>query len=165
MKKNNRLRLMAGCLLTGLTLFQPACSIRKQREKTTWRQEETYLRHTDSLLSTNKRRIDNEYARQWEMVRLSPPDSTGRQHISAIVRSRDIYHSRSFSEDSLQQNITQIVRQNEENRSDDKTEKQQTPIAVWKWAVGFIIVIGGIAGVRRINPNTRQYLPRSVRRQ
>lgn len=85
------------------------------------------------------------------MIRLSPPDSTGRQHVSAVVRSRDTRSSRSFSEDSLRRNVTGTVRQKEDNRSRDKAEKQQTPTALWKWVAGVIAVVGGIAGLRRID--------------
>ena len=93
---------------------------------------------------------ESKSIRQWEMIRLSPPDSTGRQHVSAVVRSRDTRSSRSFSEDSLRRNVTGTVRQKEDNRSRDKAEKQQTPTALWKWAAGVIAVVGGIAGLRRI---------------
>ena len=92
----------------------------------------------------------SESIRQWEMICLSPPDSTGRQHVSAVVRSRDTRSSRSFSEDSLRRNVTGTVQQKEDNRSRDKAEKQQTPTALWKWAAGVIAVVGGIAGLRRI---------------
>lgn len=114
------------------------------------RQEETYRLQTDSLFSGGKRRRESESIRQWEMICLSPPDSTGRQHVSAVVRSRDTRSSRSFSEDSLRRNVTGTVRQKENNRSRDKAEKQQTPTALWKWAAGVIAVVGGIAGLRRI---------------
>lgn len=95
--------------------------------------------------------MESESIRQWEMIRLSPPDSAGRQHVSAVVRSREIRSNRSFAEDSLQRNITRTVRQKEDSRSKDKTEKQKKPTASWKWAVGIIIVIGGIAGLRRVS--------------
>lgn len=114
-----------------------------------WRQAETYLLQTDSLFSANKRRMESECVRHWEMVRLSPPDSTGRQHPSAIIRSRDTCHSRSFSEDSLRRHSSGAVRQKEDNRLYGKTEKQQPPAAVWKWAVGGILLIGGIASIRK----------------
>ena len=110
MKKNKGCRFTIGCLLIGQIVFQPACSVRKQREKSVWRQEETYRLQTDSLFSGGKRRRESESIRQWEMIRLSPPDSTGRQHVSAVVRSRDTRSSRSFSEDSLRRNVTGTVR-------------------------------------------------------
>ena len=150
MKKNKGCRFTIGCLLIGQIVFLPACSVRKQREKSVWRQEETYRLQTDSLFSGGKRRRESESIRQWEMIHLSPPDSTGRQHVSAVVRSRDTRSSRSFSEDSLRRNVTGTVRQKEDNRSRDKAEKQQTPTALWKWAAGVIAVVGGIAGHRRI---------------
>lgn len=151
MKKDKGFRLAAGCLLAGQLLLLPACSVRKQREKSTQRQEETYRLHTDSLFSTSKWGMTSERIRRWEMIRLSPPDSAGRQHVSAVVRSREIRSSHSFSEDSLRRNIAGIIRQKEDSRSDEKAEKQQTPAAAWKWVVGVIAVIGAIAGLRRIN--------------
>ncbi len=150
MKKNKGFRFTIGCPAIGLLLLLPSCSVRKQQEKSTWRQEESYCLHTDSLFSRGKRRMESESIRQWEMVRLSPPDSAGRQHVSAVVRSRDTRSSRSFSEESLRRNVTGTVRQKEDDRSRDKAEKQQTPTALWKWAAGVIAVIGGITGLRRI---------------
>ena len=88
MKKNKGCRFTIGCLLIGQIVFLPACSVRKQREKSVWRQEETYRLQTDSLFSGGKRRRESESIRQWEMICLSPPDSTGRQHVSAVVRFR-----------------------------------------------------------------------------
>lgn len=85
MKKNKGCRFTIGCLLIGQIVFQPACSVRKQREKSVWRQEETYRLQTDSLFSGGKRRRESKSIRQWEMICLSPPDSTGRQHVSAVV--------------------------------------------------------------------------------
>lgn len=144
MKKNEQLRLATGSLLAGLTLLLPACSVRKQQEKSTRHQEDTYLLHTDSLLSTNKLRIENECIRQWEMVCFSPPDSTGKQHVSAIIRSRDSCHSRSLSEDSLRRHSIGCARKKEESQTYDKREKQQTPTSVWKWVAGVILLAGGI---------------------
>ena len=88
MKKNKGRCFTIGCLLIGQIVFLPACSVRKQREKSVWRQEETYRLQTDSLFSGGKRRRESKSIRQWEMIRLSPPDSTGRQHVSAGGRGR-----------------------------------------------------------------------------
>ena len=94
------------------------------------------------------------------MVRLSPPDSTGRQHVSAVVRSRDDSRSRSFSEDSLQWNIAGTARQEEDSRSAEKTEKQQAPLLVWQWAAGLVAVIAAVAGLRRTSRCQRSAIGR-----
>lgn len=73
MKKNKGCRFTIGCLLIGQIVFLPACSVRKQREKSVWRQEETYRLQTDSLFSGGKRRRESKSIRQWEMICLSPP--------------------------------------------------------------------------------------------
>ena len=140
MKKNKGLRFAAGYLLAGTISLLPACSVRKQQEKSTWRQVESVRLYTDSLFSTHKRRTESERVRRWEMVRLSPPDSTGRQHVSAVVRSRDDSRSRSFSEDSLQWNIAGT--------------------AVWQWAAGLVAVIAAVAGLRRTSRCQRSAIGR-----
>lgn len=141
MKKNKGCRFTIGCLLIGQIVFLPACSVRKQREKSVWRQEETYRLQTDSLFSGGKRRRESESIRQWEMICLSPPTalagntyrlSSGAGTPGAAVPS----------EDSLRRNVTGTVQQKEDNRSRDKAEKQQTPTALWKWAAGVIAVVG-----------------------
>lgn len=160
MKKNKGLRLAAGYLLAGTISLLPACSVRKQQEKSTWRQVESVRLYTDSLFSIHKRRTESERVRQWEMVRLSPPDSTGRQHVSAVVRSRDDSRNRSFSEDSLQRNIAGAARQEEDSRSDEKTEKQQAPLLAWQWAAGLVAVIAAVAGLRRTSHCQRSAIGR-----
>ena len=154
MKKNKGLRFAAGYLLAGTISLLPACSVRKQQEKSTWRQVESVRLYTDSLFSTHKRRTESE------RVRRSPPDSTGRQHVSAVVRSRDDSRSRSFSEDSLQRNIAGAARQEEDSRSAEKTEKQQAPLLAWQWAAGLVAVIAAVAGLRRTSRCQRSAIGR-----
>ena len=86
MKKNKGRCFTIGCLLIGQIVFLPACSVRKQREKSVWRQEETYRLQTDSLFSGGKRRRESKSIRQWEMIRLSPPSGAGTP--GAAVPSR-----------------------------------------------------------------------------
>lgn len=64
--------------------------------------------------------------------------------------SKEIKFNITYRDKLLRENITRTVLQKEDSHSDDKTEKQQTPTALWKWAAGVIAVVGGIAGLRRI---------------
>lgn len=59
--------------------------------------------------------------------------------------SKEIKFNITYRDKLLRENITRTVLQKEDSHSDDKTEKQQTPTAAWKWAVGVIIIIREIA--------------------
>lgn len=60
MKRNRRGRLAVGCPLIGLMLFLPACSVRKQQEKTA---------NPDRPMEMGRR--DHG---PYRMVRMAPPD-------------------------------------------------------------------------------------------
>lgn len=59
--------------------------------------------------------------------------------------SKEIKFNITYRDKLFRENITRTVLQKEDSHSDNKTEKQQTPAAAWKWAVGVIIIIRGIA--------------------
>ena len=59
--------------------------------------------------------------------------------------SKEIKFNITYRDKLLRENITRTVLQKEDSHSDNKTEKQQTPAAAWKWAVGVIIIISEIA--------------------
>lgn len=59
--------------------------------------------------------------------------------------SKEIKFNITYRDKLLRENITRTVLQKEDSHSDNKTEKQQTPTAAWKWAVGVIIIIREIA--------------------
>lgn len=62
-----------------------------------------------------------------------------------IGGSKEIKFNITYRDKLLRENITRTVLQKEDSHSDNKTEKQQTPAAAWKWAVGVIIIIREIA--------------------
>ena len=59
--------------------------------------------------------------------------------------SKEIKFNITYRDKLLRENITRTVLQKEDSHSDNKTEKQQTPAAAWKWTVGVIIIIREIA--------------------
>ena len=59
--------------------------------------------------------------------------------------SKEIKFNITYRDKLLRENITRTVLQKEDSHSDNKTEKQQTPAAAWKWAVGVIIISREIA--------------------
>lgn len=146
---NEWFRFMAGCLLTGLILLPTACSVRKQQEKSVRRQVESFRLHTDSLSFIRGRQTECEDIRLYEMIRLSPPDSAGRQYVSAVVHSRTARNRRSYTQDSLKRNSAGATKLKKENHSAEITEKRRDPLSICKWSAGIIAVIGGIVIARR----------------
>ena len=120
-RKPNRYAL-ALLLLAGAS---GGCSVREQVRQSV-RQELGILRlRTDSLAWGRREANSGTSVQLAECIRLSPPDSSGRQHVTAIERTHTVRRLRSVRQDSLLQKRNQTVGSHVQKQTETAVQKKK----------------------------------------
>ena len=105
-RKPNRYAL-ALLLLAGAS---GGCTVREQVRQSVWGRREANSGTSVQLV---------------ECVRLSPPDSSGRQHVTAVERTHTVRRLRSVRQDSLLQTRNQTVGSHVQKQTETAVQKEK----------------------------------------
>ena len=101
------------------------CTVREQVRQSV-RQELGILRlRTDSLALGRREANSGTSVQLAECVRLSPPDSSGRQHVTAVERTHTVRRLRSVRQDSLLQTRVQTVGSHVQKLTETVVQKEK----------------------------------------
>ena len=129
--------ILTGGILAGI----PGCSVRK-KSRSEWQEKKEVVRlQTDSLLAGSRKKTSEQAFRYFQHIRLSPPDSTGRQYIRTLTQASSAAGRIETGCDSLSlQSATRSVL-HAENRQKEDTATSRTFFG-WKWIIAGILVLG-----------------------
>lgn len=150
MKNNLSCKLYAflcgtGILLTGTV----GCAGRRQVRTEQHQKYETFRLQTDSLFITRKKEQSVQRVHYWQQIRLSSPDSSGRQYIRSVTQAGSTSRLTATRQDSLRQQSVTNTAIRQENKMKQKKDNRRTCAG---WAVmAAVVILIGIVVMRRRN--------------
>lgn len=142
MKNNLSCKLYAllcgtGILLTGTV----GCAGRKQLQTEQHQKHETFRLQTDSLFTTRKDEQSEQRVHYWQEIRLSAPDSSGRQYIRSVAQAGSVARLTATRQDSSRQQSATVTTIRQENKVKQKKDNRRT-FAGWAVMAAVVILIG-----------------------
>lgn len=136
MKKNHSLQGGAGILLLASLFLLPTCALRKttvQKEQT---HHQSFSQQADSLHLIRRINQTQQFVIHRDEIHLSAPDSSGRQHITTLIRNRIDQQSQAAVRDTL--STCSSLQSIEETKIEKQFKKSpNTPffLPCWAWVI------------------------------
>ena len=136
MKKNHNLQGGACILLLASLFLFPTCALHKERSQKEQLYQKSFTLQTDTLYLTRQINQKQQFVVDREEIHFSVPDSSGRQHITTLIRNRVGEQNESSVHDTLS------VHSDQQSLHMSHFEKQfkQSPaspihLPYWMWVV------------------------------
>ncbi len=138
-------RALALMLLAGMSA---GCSVREQVRQSVRQELKSFRLQTDSLVLGRRQETRDASIQLVETVRLSPPDTGGQQHVTAVERTHTVRNLRSARQDSLMRRRDQSAARQVQKQADTAVQKEKKATGGRLRQVLFgIVLTAGVLGV------------------